>query len=250
MSAPKPLVVIVEDENELASLMAEQLTAAGMRTQVCNSAVHAIRFLDRNFANILLLDICLPDGDGFSILEELRQKNIEIPTIFVTGQNTEPEIVRGLTIGGDDYITKPFSFNELIARIQAVLRRAEVKGDKKVTSNISLIDEPFDFCGAMINPQRLEARFPNGETGKLGRKDLGILAYLTANKGQVLTRKSLIHSVWGIHADVRSRSLDQYIVKIRESFTKNGCDLGTFHTIHGIGYIYDPENVNKDVVKE
>lgn len=241
MSAPKPLIVIVEDEKELADLTAQRLEAAGMNTLICNDGGHALRFLRNNFANLLLLDLGLPDRDGFSLVEELKQHDVDVPTIFVTGSNSEVDIIKGLTMGGDDYITKPFSFAELVARVQAVLRRAETAGDQRVTKNASVAEEPFDFCGAQVNPPRMEVTFPNGKTGKIGRKDLGILTYLRDNRGVVLTRKSLIHSVWGIHADVRSRSLDQYIVKIRDTFTQNGCDLRPFNTIHGVGYIYDPD---------
>jgi DNA-binding response OmpR family regulator len=247
MSTAKPLIVVVEDEKELAGLVAERLEAAGMNTLVCHDGTHALRFLKKNFANLLLLDLGLPDRDGFSLVEDLKSEGVEIPTIFVTGNSSEVDIIRGLSMGGDDYITKPFSFAELVARVQAVLRRAETVSDHKVTKNASITEEPFDFCGARINPPRLEVTFPNGHVGKLGRKDLGILTFLVNNRGVVLTRKSLIHSVWGIHADVRSRSLDQYIVKIRESFSQNGCDLSAFNTIHGIGYIYDPENLSPKV---
>ena len=247
MSAPKPLIVIVEDDKELAGLVADRLEASDMHTLVCHSAAHAFKFLKKNFANLLLLDLGLPDRDGFSLLEDLKQQGVGVPTIFLTGSNSEVDIVRGLSSGGDDYITKPFSYGELVARIQAVLRRAEVRDDLKITKNVRVSEGPFQFCGANINPQRLEVTFPNQKTTKLGRKDLGIISYLVQNQGAVLTRKSLIHEVWGIHADVRSRSLDQYIVKIRDSFTQNGCDLSPFHTIHGIGYIYDPENVAKEV---
>lgn len=244
MSTPKPFIVVVEDEKELASLTAERLEAAGMNTLICNVGSHALRFLEKNFANLLLLDLGLPDRDGFSLVEDLKKRDIHVPTIFVTGNNSEVDIVKGLSMGGDDYITKPFRFNELIARIHAVLRRAETSSDHKVTKNASVTEEPFEFCGAEINPQRMEVTFPNENTVKLGRKDLGILTYLWKHQGVVLTRKSLIHSVWGIHADVRSRSLDQYIVRIRDNFTQNGCDLTPFNTIHGVGYIYDPENTS------
>jgi DNA-binding response OmpR family regulator len=243
MSVPKPLIVIVEDEKELAKLTADRIEAAGMNTVVCHDGTHALRFLRNNFANLLLLDLGLPDQDGFSLVQELKQSDVNLPTIFVTGNSSEVDIIKGLTMGGDDYITKPFSFPELVARVQAVLRRAETVGDQKITKNAAINEAPFEFCGSTIKPQRMEVLFPNGTTGKIGRKDLGILAFLWTNKGMVLTRKSLIHSVWGIHADVRSRSLDQYIVKIRDTFTQNGCDLSPFNTIHGIGYIYDPDKI-------
>lgn len=243
---PKPLVVVVEDEVELANLIAGHLEMAGMQTQICNRTAHAMRFLKHNFANLLLLDISLPDGSGFALLEELKAADINIPVIFLTGEMTETTKVRGLEMGGDDYITKPFSYAELAARIRAVLRRAESKTDLNLTKNVRVGDEPFDFCGAKIIPDRLEIAFPDGATEKLGRKELGILAYLNENQGTVITRKALIHAVWGIHADVRSRSLDQYIVKVRDLFKEHGLDLSTFRTVHGIGYIFDPAGISKE----
>ena len=243
---PKPLIVIVEDEAELAALIAQHLERAGMNTQVCNRAAHAFRFLKKNYANLLLLDITLPDQSGFSLLEELKAADIGVPVIFLTGSIEETSKVKGLDMGGDDYVTKPFSYAELTARIRAVLRRTENKSDLNVTKNVRVSDGPFDFCGARITPVRLEIAFPKGETVKLGRKELGILAYLNAHAGQVITRKALIHSVWGIHADVRSRSLDQYVVKVRDLFTSHGLDLNAFRTVHGIGYIFDPKGVSKE----
>jgi DNA-binding response OmpR family regulator len=245
-SEPKPLVVVVEDEVELATLIASHLERAGMQTQVCNRTAHALRFLKQNFANLLLLDISLPDGSGFSLLEELKAADITIPVIFLTGEDQETSKIRGLEMGGDDYITKPFSYAELTARIRAVLRRAESKADLNLTKNVRVGDQPFDFCGAKIVPDRLEIVFPDGVTAKLGRKELGILAYLNSNQGSVITRKALIHAVWGIHADVRSRSLDQYVVKVRELFKEHGLDLLAFRTVHGIGYIFDPAGVSKE----
>lgn len=237
---PKPLILVIEDESELAKLISIHLEEAGMQTQVYDRAAHAIKFLKRNFANLLLLDINLPDQSGFALLEELKKNDITIPTIFVTGNALETNKVKGLDMGGDDYITKPFSYVELTARIRAVLRRAESNRDLNVTKNVKISDEPFTFSGAEVTPDRLEIKFPDGAVLKIGRKELGILAYLNANKGSVITRKALIHSVWGIHADVKSRSLDQYIVKVRELFSLHGVSLDSFRTVHGVGYIFDP----------
>ncbi len=244
-SEPKPLVVIVEDEPELAALLAAHLEKAGMHTQICNRAQHALKFLKKNFANLVLLDINLPDQSGTSLLEELKSEDISVPVIFVTGNVDEPARVKGLDIGADDYVTKPFSYTELVSRIRAVLRRTESIRDQNVTKNVKISDEPFDFCGAKITPVRLEIAFPDGVVMKIGRKELGILAYLNAHPGQVITRKALIHSVWGIHADVKSRSLDQYIVKVRDLFSEHGLNLSSFRTVHGIGYIFDPAGVVK-----
>jgi two-component system alkaline phosphatase synthesis response regulator PhoP len=189
---------------------------------------------------LLLLDLTLPDSSGFDLLAELKQQDINVPTIFLTGNSLEQDKIKGLNMGGDDYITKPFSYLELVARIRAVLRRAESTSDFNVTKNVRTIDGPFEFLGAKVHPDRLEIEFPNAATYKIGRKELGILAYLQNHVGVVITRKELIHSVWGIHADIRSRSLDQYIVKVRSAFEKNGLTLDSFKTVHGIGYIFEP----------
>lgn len=243
---PKPLVLVVEDEEELARLIAQHLEEAGMQTQVYNRCAHALKFLKRNFANLMLLDLNLPDQSGFALMEDLKKDDITVPTIFLTGNSLEVNKVKGLEMGGDDYITKPFGYPELVARINAVLRRAESRTDFNITKNVRVIDEPFDFIGAKVTPVRLEVGFPDGAVEKIGRKELGILTYLNNNQGVVITRKALIHSVWGLHADVRSRSLDQYIVKVRDLFKKHGIELAAFRTVHGVGYIFDPKGVSHE----
>ena len=133
-----------------------------------------------------------------------------------------------------------------MARIRAVLRRTETAADHHITKNAQISQDAFLFCGAEVNPLRLELKFPNNEVVKIGRKELGIMAFLVSNEGKVITRKALIHGVWGVHADVKSRSLDQYIVKIRDHFNKNELTLAAFRTIHGVGYIYDPTTGDDD----
>lgn len=241
MSTSKPLILVVEDEKNLATLLAEQLDQAGMDAQVCPRAETAGRFLERNSANLMLLDVSLPDRSGFSFFEELQQKNVHLPTIFLTGSSAEADKLRGLRLGADDYMTKPFSCAELVARIQAVLRRTENIRDQQMAKGTQLSREPFSFCGATINPNRMEIDFGGKSTEKIGRKELGILSYLSQNPGTVVSRRSLIHAVWGIHADVRSRSLDQYVVRIRLAFARHQWNTDAFRTVHGVGYIYDPQ---------
>jgi DNA-binding response OmpR family regulator len=241
MAKPKPLILIVEDDPELAHLISDQLESSGMLTQVHHRAANVVRYLQSNFANLMLLDVNLPDGSGFDLVEKLKAENIDVPVIFLTGNSNETDRVKGLEMGGDDYITKPFSFTELVARIHAVLRRAETSLDNRVTKNASVSEGPFEFQGAHVNPERMEIQFPDKKTEKIGRKELGILAYLNDNANTVITRRTLIHGVWGIHADVRSRSLDQYIVKVRGLYQKHGLNLDAFKTIHGVGYIYNSE---------
>lgn len=242
LNEPRPTIVIIEDEEQLAAVIATHLEEAGMRTQVCHRAAHAQRFLQRNFANLLLLDLNLPDQSGFALLEELKKQGLDVPVIFLTGNTQELAKVKGLDMGADDYITKPFSYPELIARIRAVLRRAEVRADQNITKNTKVSDEPFAFAGANVIPERLEIHFPDGATEKIGRKELGVISFIHAAGSTVITRKALIHAVWGQHADIKSRSLDQYIVKVRELFRRHGLSLDNFRTVHGVGYIFDDKS--------
>ncbi len=241
----KPLILIVEDEKKLADLISERLEMEGMLTQIFTRAASVLPFFRQHFANLILLDVNLPDRSGLALMDELKRLERPVPVIFLTADSSELAKVKALEVGGDDYITKPFSFPELVARIRAVLRRSETAYDQHITKNTRLSEEAFDFCGARVFPTRLEVTFPNGNSMKLGRKELGIIATLVNNAGKVMTRRSLIHAVWGIHADVRSRSLDQYIVKIRTAFRDAGCPSTAFRTIHGVGYIYEPNPIQR-----
>lgn len=241
MSESKPFILIVEDEHALAQVITDTLESAQMQVMVHHTGENVVTFLKRNFVSLVLLDMGLPGMSGLDVLKAMRDAGINVPVIFLTANDSEKDKVEGLEGGADDYVTKPFVAGELVARIHAVLRRTETAGDLRVTPNTSLTSEPFDFCGATVNPTRLEVKFPDGSEETIGRKELGILSYMFANPNTVQSRRSLIHAVWGGHANVRSRSLDQYVVKIRDNFTKHGCDLESFRTIHGVGYIYDPE---------
>ncbi len=241
MSEAKPFILIVDDEIELANMVANRLESAGMKVQVYDKGAKVVQFLSRNHVNLVILDIGLPDSSGLEIVQDMRGQGINVPVIFLTASDSEIDKVSGLNYGADDYMTKPFSVPELIARINAILRRAETSNDANITQNARLDETPFSFCCAEVNPMRMEVAFPDGNTIEIGRKELGILTYLATNPHSVQTRSAVIHAVWGVHADVRSRSLDQYVAKIRDLFTKHGCDLDRFRTIHGVGYLYDPK---------
>ena len=114
-------ILVVEDDTELANLLAEQLELAGMNTQVYNKAAPVVTFLGKNFANLMLLDVNLPDQSGFTLMEELKRQNIAVPTIFLTGADSEVNRIKGLEIGGDDYIVKPFNAETLKTKLVSVL---------------------------------------------------------------------------------------------------------------------------------
>ncbi|MDR1435559.1 MAG: response regulator transcription factor [Puniceicoccales bacterium] len=241
----KPLILVVEDDCELSELIEKQLQVSGMDAQKFYNADDALRFLQRSFSNLMLLDFNLPGRNGLSLLEDLKKNSISIPTIFISGENREEIKVASLEAGGDDFLTKPFGISELLSRISAVLRRTSRSGDGQLTANTSLTDGTFDFLGTQVDPARLEIRFSDGSFEKIGRKEFGILSYFAQNPHLILSRRSIIHSVWGEHANVRSRSLDQYVVKLRKLFSAHGIDTEhTIRTSHGIGYTFVPRVKN------
>lgn len=236
----KPVVAIIEDDRSLASLIDEQLSDAGFATHVFHKGASALRHLESSHAHVALLDLSLPDMDGMEVLARMQRLSRPVPVVFLSATDSEAAIARALDAGADDYVRKPFGAEELCARLRAVLRRTETASDLRLTRNADLATGIFAFGPAKVHPERLEVEFANGKRSKIGRKELGILFHLHTNPGVIVSRQALIHSVWGVHADIRSRSLDQYVVKIRELYSRNGATLSCFRTIHGIGYWYEP----------
>ena len=245
----RPLIVIVEDDRSLAVTLHQQLTDAGFATQTFHKGATALKFIEENHVHLVLLDPTLPDVDGLTVLERIRQSGAPAAVIFLSSVKTPTAVVKALEAGADDFVGKPHHPEELAARIQAVLRRSETAGDSRLTRNADLATNVFHFSGAEVHPERLELVSGPGKSCKLGRKEIGILYHLHANPGVIISRNSLIHAVWGVHANVRSRSLDQYIAKIREAFQKLGRGLDCFRTIHGIGYWYEPAAPAKSAKK-
>ncbi len=236
----KPVVAVVEDDRSLASLIDEQLSEAGFATHVFHKGGSALKHLEANHAHLVLLDLALPDMDGMELFARMQRLRAPVPVVILSATDSDIVVARALDAGADDYIRKPFNGTELCARLRAVLRRTETARDLRLTRNADLATGVFDFGTAQVHPERLELEFKDGRRCKIGRKELGILFHLHANPGVIVSRHALIHSVWGVHADIRSRSLDQYVVKIRELFGKHGASLNCFRTIHGIGYWYEP----------
>jgi DNA-binding response OmpR family regulator len=238
MQKSKPLILLAEDDIQLSEVLQKQLSLSGLNVRSFLNGTETVNFLKRNFANIAILDINLPDIDGFSIVHQLHSEGISVPIIFLTGFSDEFYKLKGFDVGGDDFITKPFSFTELMARIHAVLRRTSLSGDLSITGNATLRDDNFEFCGATISPAFMHITFPNGNRIQIGKKEIGILKHFAYNPDTILSRKNVIHSVWGEHANVRSRSMDQYIVKLRQIFKNNDSSMDALRTLHGIGYMY------------
>jgi DNA-binding response OmpR family regulator len=237
----KPLVVIIDDNRSFSAVLGDQLNHNGFTTQLFHKGSTALKFLEENYVHLVVLDPLLPDQDGYETLDRLKKINQSTAVIFLSSQSEPEDIVRALEAGADDFIAKPYHPEILVARLRATLRRTETAYDHRLTKNADLNTKVFQFNGAEVHPERLELIFGGNKIIKLGRKELGIIFHLHTNPGVIISRQSLIHAVWGKHANIRSRSVDQYMAKIREIFGKFGQSLSALRTIHGIGYWFEPE---------
>ncbi|CAI8346173.1 MAG: Response regulator MprA [Opitutia bacterium UBA7350] len=227
-------IVIVFKENAESMTLADHLRQNNLNTLICNEADHALGFVMAKRASIIVIDDMLPKEDRMRLIGALAEHKDNTPVILVTSEHSDAGH-NGIT----NICKKPTDYNELVSLIKSTL--SSVKSRKIATrrKRAPLMIEAFRFCGGEIDPGRMEVTFPLGHVEKIGRKELGIIAYLRDNPDTVITRETLIKAIWGEDANTESRSLDQYIVKVRNLYKRHGLELIPFRTVHSIGYIYD-----------
>ena len=200
------LIYLVEDDNSIRELVAYTLQSAGFRAEGFDRPSAFWHTMETQLPDLVLLDLMLPEEDGISILKKLRNdpKTKKMPIILLTAKSSEYDKVMGLENGADDYVAKPFSMMELLARVKALLRRVEKDDDDSI------------LAGSLsVNKTRHEVKV-NGETVTLTLKEFDLLCLLVENKGKVLTRDQLLNSVWGYEFDGENRTVDVHIRTLRQ----------------------------------
>ncbi len=216
-------ILLVEDDGQIASYLGELLRAEGFDTQIAGSKKEAGECLLAQDFDLVLLDVSLPDGNGFSICAEIK-KEYEIPVIFLTASGDEYSVVAGLDMGADDYIAKPFRPRELISRIRSVLRRC-----KKEQRILSCGDLKVNVSSATVTKGEKELF--------LSALEYRLLLILLQNKGQILTRNQLLEEIWDASGEyVNDNTLSVYMKRLREKIEENPQSPRLLHTIRGIGY--------------
>lgn len=216
-------ILLVEDDDQIASYLGELLRAEGFDTQISGSKKEAGECLLAQAFDLVLLDVSLPDGNGFSICAEIK-KEYEIPVIFLTASGDEYSVVAGLDMGADDYIAKPFRPRELISRIRSVLRRC-----KKEQRILSCGDLRVNVSSATVTKGEKELF--------LSALEYRLLLLLLQNKGQILTRNQLLEEIWDASGEyVNDNTLSVYMKRLREKIEENPQSPRLLHTIRGIGY--------------
>jgi two-component system, OmpR family, response regulator RegX3 len=233
MTRPRRTILLVEDETSITEPLAEALSSEGFETQVAGTVAKALE-LARNAPDLVLLDVMLPDGSGFDVCRELRQSS-RVPIIMLTARGEEADRVVGLELGADDYVVKPFSAREVVARIRAVLRRvnAPEPGD----------EGPVEIGELRLDPARREVTH-GGEALELSRKEFDLLELLMRNAGSVVSRERLISEVWDANWFGSTKTLDVHVSGIRRKLGDDPSQPRYLHTVRGVGFRFAaPEDV-------
>jgi two-component system, OmpR family, response regulator RegX3 len=223
----KRTILLVEDEESITTPLVAALEREGFDTAVSATAGESIEAAERVKPDLVLLDVMLPDGSGFDVCRELRSRS-RVPIIMLTARGEEADRVAGLELGADDYVVKPFSARELVARVRAVLRRTAEAGERRPEGVTEVGDVRLD-------PARRTVAF-RGEELELSRKEFDLLRLLIENAGSVVTRERLIDEVWDTNWFGSTKTLDVHVSGLRK---KLGDDSGApryIHTVRGVGF--------------
>jgi DNA-binding response OmpR family regulator len=218
-------VLIIEDDARIYQTIGLYLKQADLACYVANNAMEGKAMIQQCNPDLIVLDIMLPDGDGFEICRQIRTQGIFVPILMLTARSDEENRVRGLSLGADDYLTKPFSARELVARIQSLLRRAYAEGYSSVSSG----------SGVAIDPLKRYA-YLNGEKLDLRGKEFDLVRVLAASPGRAYSREDLLERVWGYDFEGDVRIVDVYIRKLREKIEQDSAHPEYIQTVWGVGY--------------
>lgn len=220
-------ILIVEDEVNLANTLALNLEIEGYDVSVARAGSEALRLFNKPGArpDLVLLDVMLPEINGFDLCLEFKKTAPDLPVIFLTAKNQSVEKIAGLKLGADDYVVKPFELEELLLRIQNVLKR-----------NSRPLPALFTFGACAINFETYEVTTLQGGTITLSKREIGLLKLLTDRVNKVISRDEIIEKLWEVNENASSRTIDNYILLFRKYFEVNAKEPAHFHSIRGVGY--------------
>jgi len=218
-------ILVIDDEPEIVRGLEDNLKFEGYQTLAATNGETGLALACQEAPDLILLDIMMPRLSGWDVCRELRRRGIDVPVIMLTARDGEGDRVQGLELGADDYVTKPFSLRELLARVRAVLRRP---GPRRKF-------EAFAFGDVRVH---LRARrvVKAGREVRLTRKEFDLLAYLLAHRGEVITRERLLDEVWGYERFPTTRTVDTHVLRLRRKFEADPDRPQRIVTVHGQGY--------------
>jgi DNA-binding response OmpR family regulator len=220
-----PRILVVDDEPEIVRGLEDNLRFEGYQTSSATDGETALTLAAREAPDLIILDLMMPRMSGWDVCCALRARGIKVPIIVLTARGGEADRVRGLELGADDYITKPFSLRELLARVRAVLRRP---GAREAWEEYAFGDVRVQLRSRQV--------FKGGREVTLTRKEFDLLAYLLAHRGEVITRERLLDEVWGYERFPTTRTVDTHVLRLRRKFEADPDRPQRILTVHGQGY--------------
>lgn len=231
-SLTKGSILLVEDEENLHEALKLNLELEGYEVSSSFNGAAALKAIGNEYFDLIILDIMLPEIDGFGVIESIRVSNNEIPILILSAKNTSADRVAGLKKGADDYLTKPFNLEELLLRVQKLIAKNKRLQDK------DYITEQYQFGPCMIDFKAQEAVTISGERIQLSKKETMLLKLLIENKNEVVPREKILQTVWGYQVYPTTRTIDNFILNFRKYFETDSRNPRYFHAVRGVGYKY------------
>ena len=225
----KVKILLVEDDLNLGLIISDHLKSDGYAVSLCNNGVEAMQRFNEDKFHLCIFDVMLPRKDGFTLTRDIRKTNTAIPILFLSARGMTEDKVEGFNAGGDDYLSKPFSIEELQLRIKALLKRVNIKVDEKEQTNYLL--------GIFVFDTENQTLVSNDQVKTLTKKEVQILKILFKYKNQVVSREVILNAVWGQNDYFIGRSLDVFITKLRKYLREDPKIL--ISNIHGVGFKFE-----------
>lgn len=224
-------VLLVEDETSLREGLKLNLEMEGYEVVTASDGKQALKHIHDQHFDILVLDVMLPEVDGFQIAEQVRLTNTTVPIIFLTAKDATQDRIQGLKRGGDDYLTKPFDLEEFLLRLEKLLARSAAPAKSGDTG-----PDTYQIGNAFVNFKTFEAKGVDGATFTLTKKEAMLLKLLIDRKGEVVSRQHILQSVWGYDVYPSTRTIDNFILAFRKHFEEDPKNPRYFQSIRGVGY--------------
>ncbi|RYY41404.1 MAG: response regulator transcription factor [Chitinophagaceae bacterium] len=228
----KPSILVVEDEENLHETLRLNLELEGYEVTSAYDGITALKAVQEEYFDLIIMDIMIPEIDGFSVTQNIRLSNDEVPILILSARNSSEDRVKGLKKGADDYLTKPFHLEELVLRVQKLISKSQRIKEK------TTVGDTYAFGGHRVNFKAQEAVNNRGERIELSKKETMLLKLLIENKNEVVPREKILQSVWGYNVYPTTRTIDNFILNFRKYFEEDSRNPKYFHSVRGVGYKY------------
>jgi len=225
-------ILLVEDEEHLHETLKLNLELEGYEVTSAFTGTQALKAIQGEYFDLIILDIMLPELDGIGVTESIRVQNNDVPILILSAKNTAADKILGLKKGADDYLTKPFNLEELLLRVDKLIRKNKKLQEKETVGDV------HHFGGHRIDFRAQEATTKDGSTISLSKKEAMLLKLLIENKNEVVTREKILQTVWGYNVYPTTRTIDNFILNFRKYFEEDTRNPRYFHSVRGVGYKY------------